>query len=150
MELKKMKKLPDPSKKITASGPVQVVAHNLARWVMMLGIGMGGVGMGAFYFDLLVEGTMLLSIFFVSVTLYWFLRWWPENDARPESRPVPVAPVAKPKQAMVSAVHIQGPPRTRCILALREMVRRQETFQISRQGAEAFAKTIRYMLRTQR
>lgn len=150
MGQKKMKKLPDAQKSLLATGPVQVVAHNLARWVMMLGVGMGCVSMAAFYFHLLVEGAMLLSIFFVSVTLYFFLRLWPEEDAPSKPRPRPVVPVAKPKQAVVSVVHLQGPPRVRCLMALREMVRRQETFQISRQGAEAFAKTIRYMLRAQR
>lgn len=134
-------------------GPFQVVANNLSRWIMMLGVGMGLLGAVAFYYGLLPVGSMLMSIFLVSFTLYFFIRWWPEEDERPAPVPVSV-PVAesppKPGRAMVQAVRLDGPPKVRCMMALREMVRRQETFQISQQGAEAFAKTIRFMLRAQK
>ena len=136
-------------------GPFQVVANNLSRWILMLGVGMGLLGTVAFYYGLLPVGSMLMSIFLVSFTLYFFIRWWPEEDERPVPAPVPVVtPVAesppKPGRAMVQAVRLDGPPKVRCMMALREMVRRQETFQISQQGAEAFAKTIRFMLRAQK
>ncbi len=134
-------------------GPLQVVANNLSRWIMMLGVGMGMLGVVAFYYGLLPVGSMLMSIFLVSFTLYFFIRWWPEEDERPTPAPVSapvVAPVPKPGRAMVQAVRLDGPPKVRCMMALREMVRRQETFQISQQGAEAFAKTIRFMLRAQK
>ena len=134
-------------------GPFQVVANNLSRWIMMLGVGMGLLGVVAFYYGLLPIGSMLMSIFLVSFTLYFFIRWWPEEDERPAPVSV-VTPVAesppKPGRAMVQAVRLDGPPKVRCMMALREMVRRQETFQISQQGAEAFAKTIRFMLRAQK
>lgn len=133
-------------------GPLQVVAHNLARWVLMLSVGMGGVSAAAFYMALWAEGAMLLSIFLVSATLYFFIKWWPEEDNRPAHKPEVVASVPvvvpKPVRVLVPAVRIGGPPKVRCLMILREMVRRQESFQISQQGAEAFAKTIRYMLRS--
>ncbi|MGA1196579.1 MAG: hypothetical protein ACO36I_08795 [Candidatus Latescibacterota bacterium] len=155
MGYKKMEKpLKEKAKQMDAGvGPLQVVANNLSRWIMMLGVGMGVLGVVAFYYCVLPVGSMLMSIFLVSFTLYFFIRWWPEEDERPT--PVPVsAPVEvsvpKPGRAMVQAVRLDGPPKVRCMMALREMVRRQETFQISQQGAEAFAKTIRFMLRAQK
>jgi hypothetical protein len=130
---------------------MEEVAHNLSTWIMMLGAGMGFLGCVAFYFGLLPVGSMLMSIFVVSSTLYVFIRWWPEEEDRPE----PATPVARvtsavvvPRRssAMVEAIRLDGPPRVRCLLALREMVRRQESFHISQKGAETFAKTIRLML----
>lgn len=134
-------------------GPLQVVAANLSRWIMMLGIGMGGLGCVAFYYGLLPVGSMLMSIFLVSFTLYFFIRWWPEEDEKPKPAPVQATPAQTPPKkgtAMVQAVRLDGPPKARCMMALREMVRRQESFQISQQGAENFAKTIRFMLRAQK
>jgi hypothetical protein len=141
----------DPGNK-SGLGPLQVVAHNLARWVLMLSIGMGVVSIAAFYLALWVEGAMLISIFLVSVTLYFFIKWWPEEDKRPAHKPEGGAPITavvhKPVRVLIPSVRIGGPPKVRCLMILREMVRRQESFQISQQGAEAFAKTIRYMLRS--
>jgi hypothetical protein len=135
------------------TSPLQVVADNLSRWILMLGVGMGTLGCVAFYFGLLPVGSMLMSIFLVSFTLYFFIRWWPEEEARPkpaEIRPPVEVPSARPGRLLVPAVRLGGPPKVRALLALREMVRRQETFQISRQGAEAFAKTIRFMQRAEK
>ncbi len=135
------------------AGPMQVVAHNLSRWILMLGLAMGALGGVAFYFGLLPVGSMFMSIFLVSFTLYFFIRWWPEEDERPAPlpmRPTVVVPALKPGRVMVEAVQVNGSPKVRCMLALREIVRRQEKFQISKQGAEAFAKTIRFMLQSQK
>lgn len=131
-------------------GPLQVVAHNLSRWIMMLGVGMGTLGGVSFYYGLLPVGSMLMSIFLVSFTLYFFIRWWPEEDERPapaQPTPPPTVVPPKPGRAMVQTVKLNGPPRARVMVALRDMVRREEAVQISPQGAEAFAKTIRFMLR---
>lgn len=134
-----------------AIGPFQVVAANLSRWIMMLGIGMGILGGVAFYYGLLPVGSMLMSIFLVSFTLYLFIRWWPEEDERPVAAPVQSPATPPPnKPVMVRAVRLEGPPKARCLMALREMVKRQNDFQISQEGAEAFAKTIRFMLRSQK
>ncbi|MDP6040149.1 MAG: hypothetical protein QGG64_16485 [Candidatus Latescibacteria bacterium] len=131
-------------------GPMQVVAHKMAGWTLMLSVGMGGLSLAAFYYGLLVVGSMLISIFLVAITLYFFLKLWPEDPkANLEKRTKPQVVVPQ-RPAMVSAVRIEGPPKARAMIALREMVRRQESFQISQQGAEAFAKTIRFMLRSQR
>lgn len=147
--LKEQKKQIDDIK-----GPLQVVAHNLQRWILMLGVGMGALGCVALYYGLFPVGSMMLSFFLVSFTLYFFIRWWPEEDERPvraSVQPIVVEPPAKkPGHAMIQAVRLDGPPKARCMLALREMVRRQEAFQISPQGAESFAKTIRFMLRAQK
>lgn len=135
------------------AGPLQVVAHNLSRWIMMLGVGMGALGAVAFYYGLLPVGSMLMSIFLVSFTLYFFIRWWPEEDERPapaQPAPTPIVAPPKPGRAMVQTVKLNGPPKARVMMALRDMVRREEAVQISPQGAEAFAKTIRFMLRAQK
>jgi hypothetical protein len=91
---------------------------------------------------------MLISIFLVAITLYYFLKLWPE-DPKPNPRRVAKPQVLAPRRpAMVSAIRIEAPPKARAMIALREMVRRQESFRISQQGAEAFAKTIRFMLQS--
>ena len=144
--MKKKKPKDDQAK---AVGPMQAVAGNLTRWLMMLGIGLGMLAATAAYMGLLVVASMLVSIVFVAFTLYLFLRLWPEEQpvqqvqARIQAARTPV----EPQKAMVSAVRIDGPPKARALMALREMVKRQESFQISQQGAEMFAKTIRFMLR---
>ena len=132
-----------------STGPMQAVAGNLTRWTMMLVVGLGGLGGASAYMGLLGVASMLASIALVALTLYLFLKFWPE-DSQPgsSSKAVPKTTPPPKRQAMVSAVRVDGPPKLRCILALREMVRRQESFQISQQGAERFAKTIRYLLRS--
>lgn len=140
-----------PKKEPAPSGPMQVVAHKMAGWILMLSVGMGCLSLAALYYGLLVVGSMLISIFLVAITLYFFLKLWPE-DPKPEPKPERVYQpqvLALRRPAMVSAVRLDGPPKARAMIALREMVRRQESFQISQQGAEAFAKTIRFMLRSQ-
>ena len=144
--MKKKKSKDDQAK---AVGPMQAVAGNLTRWLMMLGVGLGMLAATAAYMGLLVVASMLVSIVFVAFTLYFFLRLWPEEQpvqqvqARIQAARTPV----EPQKAMVSAVRIDGPPKARALMALRDMVKRQESFQISQQGAEMFAKTIRFMLR---
>lgn len=123
------------------NSPIQAVAGGLTRWFLMLSGGLGALGIVAAYMGLLVIASMLASIVFVALTLYFFLRFWPEEDAAPE------APPRRP--AMVSATRVDGPPRARFVMALREVVRRQESFRISPQGAERFARVIRFMLRNQ-
>jgi predicted lipid-binding transport protein (Tim44 family) len=132
------------------AGPMQAVARKLSGWIMMLCVGMGCLSITALYYGLLVVSSMLISIFLVAFTLYFFLRFWPE-DPKPvvpaPSKTISASP--KPRRpAMVSAMRKDAPPKARAVIALRDMVRRQESFQISQQGAEAFAKTIRFMLRS--
>ena len=132
------------------SGPVEVVAGNMERWLLMLGVGLGGVGIAAAFMGLLVVAFTLASIVLVSITIFLFIRFWPEEEV-PERRVSPPSPGRpRPRQAMVQAVRVDGPPRARLMMSLKEVVRRQESFRISQQGAEAFAKTIRYILRSQR
>ena len=146
------KKMAKPLKNdVEHAGPMQAVARNLSRWILMLCIGMGGLSITSLYYGLVVVGSMLISIFLVAVTLYFFLRFWPE-DPKPvvsegSAKPVSTRP-RPPRSAMVSAMRRDAPPKARAVIALRDMVRRQESFQISQQGAEAFAKTIRFMLRS--
>jgi len=132
------------------SGPMQAVARNLTQWIMMLCVGMGSLSLMAFYYGLLAVGSILVSSFSVTFTLYFFLKFWPQ-DPRPKPAQVvyPAKSKAPQRPAMVSAMRVDGPPKARAMMALREMVRRQESFKISQQGAEAFAKTIRFMLRSQ-
>lgn len=149
MGYKKMAK--PPKKEVEHVGPMQAVARNLSRWILMLCVGMGGLSVASLYYGLVVVGSMLISIFLVAVTLYFFLRFWPEDPKPVVSTGSANPAAARPKpqrSAMVSAMRRDAPPKARAVIALRDMVRRQESFQISQQGAEAFAKTIRFMLRS--
>ena len=91
---------------------------------------------------------MHASILLVSITLYVFFRYWPEDEPlKPVPRhATPVEDAPKPQRAMVQVVSVDGPPKTRFMMALRDASRKQDRFKISKQGAERFAKTIRYIL----
>ncbi len=128
--------------------PMQVVAGGIKRWFLVLGLALGILGITAAFLGRLVVASMLVSIFFVSFTLYLFLRFWPEDEVRERSAPPPVNDASKPRRAMVSAVRVDAPPRTRFMIALKDAVRKQDTFRLSPQGAERFARTIRYLLRS--
>ena len=143
---KKAHKPLTPEEESSSRGPMQVVARNLTRWLMMLGVGLGVLGGTAAYMGLLVVASMLVSIVFVAFTLYLFLRLWPEDEPIRRSQ-APVETPVPDRKILVSAVKVDGSHKTRFVMALRDMVRRQESFQISQQGAEMFAKTIRFMLR---
>ena len=130
-------------------GPMQVVARDMKRWLLMLTLGLGALGVAAVFMGLLPVASMLAAIVLVSFTLYLFLRFWPEDEVRPRRVPGSSAADSKaPRRAMVQAVKVDGPPRSRFMIALRDVARRQESFRISQQGAERFARTIRYLLRS--
>ena len=143
---------PAPREKVPpkSSGPVEVVAGNMERWLLMLGVGLGALGIAAAFMGLLVVASTLASIVLVSVTIFLFIRFWPEEEVPERRAPRPPSGRPRPRRAMVQAVRVDGPPRARLMMSLKEIVRRQESFRISQQGAEAFAKTIRYILRSQR
>jgi|SaaInl7_200m_RNA_FD_contig_21_1391402_length_1228_multi_15_in_0_out_0_2 hypothetical protein len=127
-------------------GPVQAVAGGMAGWFLGLAVSLGLLGVGAAYYGLLVAASTLISVFFVLLTLYLFLRFWPEEE--PIVRRTPEPAPAAPRQAKVQAVQANGPPRVRFMVALKDVVRRQDAFRLSPQGAERFARTIRYILRS--
>jgi hypothetical protein len=130
-------------------GPVQAVAGGMAGWFLCLAVCIGLLGVAAAYYGLLVAASTLISVFVVLLTLYLFLRFWPEEEpvTRRTLEPAPAAP-APPRQAKVQAVHADGPPWIRFMIALKDVVRRQDAFRLSPQGAERFARTIRYILRS--
>ena len=132
-----------------STGPVQAVAGGMAGWFLGLAICLGLLGVAAACFGLLVAASTLISIFVVLLTLYMFIRYWPEEEPA-SSRPLKPAPVAPGprRQARVAAVRVDGPPRIRFMIALKDVVRRQDAFRLSPQGAERFARTIRYILRS--
>ena len=133
------------------NGPVQAVARGLGRWLAMLSIGLGLLGAATAYMGLLALASLLVSIVVVVVALYLFIRYWPEDEPLQPKAPV-AAPPAEPskRSAMVQAVQLDCPPKARIVMALRDMTRRQEAVRISPQGAERFARTIRYILRNAR
>ncbi len=133
----------------TSHSPLQAIAGDMKRWFLILGVALGAVGIVAAFMGLLVPASMLASIVIVAFTLYIFLRLWPEDEAR-ELRPAPptVEEEAPRRVVMVAAMRVDGQPRSRFMMAVREIARRQGAFRISPQGAERFARTIRHMLRS--
>lgn len=131
-------------------GLTQVIAGGMKQWFLMVALGLGIVGSAAAFLGLFVVASTLVSIVLISLTLYLFLRLWPEEE-RPRNSTARISEEkVEPKTAMVPAVRLNGHPRSRFLIALKEVARRQETFRISPQGAERFAKTIRYLLRASR
>ena len=120
----------------------------MSLWFLMTAIGVAALAGAALYFGLFVVASTFGSILLVSITLYAFFKYWPEDEPL---KPIPrrVAgeePAPQPKRAMVQVGSVDGPPKTRFMMALRDASRRQDSFKISKQGAERFAKTIRYLL----
>ena len=147
--IEKIEKIPEESGRPSEGSPVQVLARSMKYWFLLLGIGLGAVGVTALYFGLFVVASTLGSIVFVALTLYAFLKFWPEEEfgtQRPPSAE-PLDESAEPQAVMVPVVRMDGQPRASFMLAIRDIARRQEKFKISKQGAERFAKTIRYLLR---
>ena len=131
-------------------GPIQAVARGMAGWFLALAICLGLLGATAAYFGLLVVASTLVSIFVVVFTLYLFIRYWPEEEPRKSRALAPTAAAPARQQARVPAVRVDGPPKIRFMVALKDVVRRQDAFRLSPQGAERFARTIRYILRAER
>lgn len=126
---------------------MQAVSHGLSFWFLLIAIGLAVLFASSLYFGLFVVASTFGSILLVSITLYAFFKYWPEDE--PLRTPAPKTAPAKvetPRQAMVQVVQVDGPPKARFMMALRDASRKQESFKISKQGAERFAKTIRYLL----
>ena len=150
----------DPTNKIlqvrTAKGPsesavdatlVQVVSRGMSFWFLLLAIGLAGLFASTLYFGLFVVASTFGSFLLVSITLYAFFKYWPEDEPlKPVSPSVEASASPKPRKAMIQVVQLDGPPKARFMMALRDASRRQDSFKISKQGAERFANTIRYML----
>ena len=131
------------------TGLTQTLADHMGYWFLLIAIGLGGLAIGAAYFGLLVVASTFGSIVFVAVTVYAFLRFWPDDEPlKPKaSEPEPVE--VQPREVVVPVVDLNGAPKTRFLFAIREIARRQDDYKISKQGAERFAKVIRFMLRHQ-
>ena len=133
---------------VAAHSPMQAVSHGMSFWFLLSAIGLAVLCGSALYFSLFVVASTFGSILLVSITLYAFFKYWPEDEPlRPISRSVDSVVEEKPREAMVQVVSVEGTPnKTRFMMALRDASRRQDSFKISNQGAERFAKTIRYLL----
>lgn len=127
---------------------MQAVSHGLSFWFLIAAIGLAGLFVSSLYFGLFVVASTFGSILLVSITLYAFFRYWPEDEPlKPIPKKVtPEEDEPTPRRAMVQVVSVDGPPKTRFMMALRDASRKQDNFKISKQGAERFAKTIRYLL----
>ena len=129
---------------------IQAIAGDMKRGLLLLGLALGGVAVTAAFLGALVAASLLASIVLVSLTLYAFLSLWPEEETRtPPPSELPGGSQPRPRAA-VAGVRVDGPPRVRVVMALREMASKQDSFRISREGAQRFAKTIRYILRSAR
>ena len=130
------------------STAVQAVSRGLSFWFLLVAIGLAVLSGASLYFGLFVVASTFGSILLVSITLYVFFRYWPEDEPlKPVPRhATPVEEAPKLQRAMVQVVSVDGPPKTRFMMALRDVSRKQDSFKISKQGAERFAKTIRYIL----
>ena len=128
----------------------QVIAGGMKQWFLLVALGVGIVGITAAFLGLFVVASTLVSIVLLSLTLYLFLRLWPEEERSPSSAAEISEEKPRPKSAVIPVVRLDGPPRRRFMMALKEIARRQDGFRISPQGAERFAKTIRYVLRASR
>lgn len=131
---------------VVEASPVQVVSRGMSYWLLLVAVGLAALFAAALYFGLFVVASTFGSILLVSITLYVFFRYWPEDEPL---KPAPARPTLapKPRRAMVQMVEVDGPPKARFMMALRDASRRQGNFKISQQGAERFARTIRYLLR---
>ncbi len=131
-----------------AKGVTQTLADHLGYW-FLIAVGLGAVA--AAYYGLFVVASTFASIVLVALTVYAFLRYWPEDERlQPRAKPEPTEAVeVQPRRVSLPVVELNGPPRSRFLFAIREIARRQEDYKISKQGAERFAKVIRYMLRHQ-
>ena len=136
-----------PSPAAVDATPMQVVSRGMSFWFLLLAIGLAGLFGSSLYFGLFVVASTLGSILLVSITLYAFFKYWPEDEAlKPLPRRVEAPPSPEPRKAMIQVVQVDGPPKARFMMALRDASQRQDSFKISKQGAERFAKTIRYLL----
>jgi hypothetical protein len=130
------------------SSAVQAVSHGMSLWFLLLAAGLAVLCFACLYFGLFVVGSTFGSILLVSITLYAFFKYWPEDEfLKPSPRPKKEEPApSEPRHAMIPLVRSDGPPKVRFMTALRDASRRQDGYKISKQGAERFAKTIRYLL----
>ena len=125
---------------------MQAVAEGMTRWLLMLVVGLGALGIWAGYMGRLLVASTLVSIVIVAFTLYLFIKYWPDEErSRKMADVAGREPVAR--SAKIQVTQLNGPPRARCVMALKEVVRKQDAFRLSPQGAERFARTIRYMLK---
>ena len=131
-----------------AVGPMQGIAARMKSWFLMFAVGLGVLGIASAFLQFWLLASTLISIVFVSITLYWFLKYWPEDEARQVVLRPPDEGGQAPRRALVPMMRANAPARTRFMVALREVVRRQEDFRLSPQGAERFARTIRYILQS--
>jgi hypothetical protein len=133
---------------IAGSSAVQAISHGMSFWILLLAGGLAVLCSLSLYFGLFVVGSTFGSILLVSITLYAFFKYWPEDEPLKPITPATAVEVEQPRQenVMIQVVQVDGPPKARLMMALRDASRKQDSFKINAQGAERFAKTIRYIL----
>lgn len=98
------------------------------------------------YLGFIAVASVLVAVCLVTFTLYLFVRLWPG-----------VSPAAPPRPSVLDrpspiptavAEEIPRAARFRIVWSLRELSRRQDSFHISGRAAERFARTIRFILRS--
>jgi len=121
----------------------------LSRGFLVMGLGLASLGAVTAYLGVVLLGSVLISIALVMITLYLFIRFWPEEEASPVLERASAPRQAASPRAMVSVVRADGPPKHRVVMALRDLVRKEGQIRLSPQGAERFARTIRFILRSE-
>ena len=108
----------------------------MTRWLLLLVVGLGALGLWTGYLGRLLVASTLVSVVIVAFALYLFLKYWPEEEKlrskRDTARAEPVA-----RSAKVPVTSLNGPPRARFKMALKQVVRKQDVFRLSPQGAQS-------------
>ena len=130
------------------STAVQAVSHGMSFWILLLAGGLAVLCSLSLYFKLFVVGSTFGSILLVLIPLYTFFKYWPEDEPFKSTAQVTAVETEQPRQKnlILKVVQVDGPPKARFMMALRDASLKQDSFKISAQGAERFAKTIRYIL----
>jgi hypothetical protein len=86
---------------------VQAVSHGMSFWFLLLAGGLAVLCSLSLYFGLFVVASTFGSILLVSVTLYAFFKYWPEDDSLKPLAPKLVEPEQpKPRNAVIQVVRV--------------------------------------------
>jgi hypothetical protein len=124
------------------------VAGKLRAVLLIAAAALGTIVTATLYLGLIVIASVLIAVCLVTVTLYLFVRLWP--GAGPAAKPSPVpAPATETTPLAVAEAEVEA-PKHRILWALREMAQRQDDFRISGRAAERFARTIRFVMKSEK
>ena len=107
------------------SSLIQRIAGDMKRGFLLLGLGLGAVSIAAAFLGALPVASMLAAIVLVSLTLYVFLRLWPEEEVQTPSEPAPdgegMSKFQPGLRSMAAGSLPQTDPATACQLSLERL-----------------------------